>query len=153
MTVASTLTLVGDMVGLPRSVYSRDPSSWISDKATTSPTRTSFRRGTVRRSRGARRYLRPATVATIYCDGCERMRSRAEDVVEGSVCRHRDGTVHKKINKIRNKMLKKGPTTPKTLHQQAGHALQTDGAAGCSVMRDKDQAEKSEGTRHNANKP
>ena len=82
----------GAMTGLPRRVYSRDPSSCISERASTSPTETLFKRGTVRTSRGVRRYFRPASVATMYCDGCERMSSRAEDFV----CRQRDescGTV------------------------------------------------------------
>lgn len=43
----------------------------------------------MRTSRGVRRYFLPASVATIYCEGCERMRFRAEDVVR--VCSGLDG--------------------------------------------------------------
>ena len=65
----------------------------MSESLTTSPTLTSLRRGTVSRSRGARRYLRPAKLAMMYCDGWERMNARAWDVVAGGgtvcVCRER----------------------------------------------------------------
>lgn len=84
-TVASTATWLEGMTGEPRRVYSREPTSciWESDK--TSPTRTSLRRGTVRRSFGARRYFLPAIEAIAYWLGCERMRASAWEVDVG-VC-------------------------------------------------------------------
>lgn len=48
-----------------------------------SPTEASFSRGTVSRSRGARRYFLPAIEAMIYCDGCVRMRLSACAVEDG----------------------------------------------------------------------
>lgn len=49
----------------------------------TSPTLTSGMRGTVRRSRGVRIYLRPKKFATTYWEGWERMSWRADKVVSG----------------------------------------------------------------------
>jgi hypothetical protein len=86
ITVASTFTRVEGMTGLPRSVYSRDPSSCISSRARTSPTLTSRRRGTVSMSRGVRMYFRPVNEAMMYWEGWERMISRADVVESGRPC-------------------------------------------------------------------
>jgi hypothetical protein len=84
-TVASTAMLLEGITGEPRRVYSREPTSCIWDSDKTSPTRTSLRRGTVRRSFGATRYFLPAIEAITYWLGCERMRASAWEVDEG-VC-------------------------------------------------------------------
>lgn len=83
-TVALTLTWFAGTTGLPRIVNSREPTSCISSSASTSPTRTSFRRGTVRRSRGASRYRRPATAATTYCEGWLRIWASAVEMESGA---------------------------------------------------------------------
>ncbi len=63
MTVAWTRTVPLGRIGLPRRVYVREPASDMAEKEMTSPTATSFMRGTVRMSREERMDLRPSRFA------------------------------------------------------------------------------------------